>query len=179
MYLVLIEGGIPPPNSVSISAQHVCLTLSVSHLTLGLQPLLEEVHFAPVLESLSTKQIVLPVQIQHILIVNDVPSLPMKLLLGVLYTGQLHLPDIPSQGLKDSSTKSRFMTCLLISYYHLANSGLCLGLCVILAEYFGTGVTDVCLKAVKEKLAQDSSLAELLALLGRRTGLQVLLDAVS
>ena len=40
-------------------------------------------------------------------------------------------------------------------------------------------MTDVCLKAVQEKLAQDRSLAELLAVLGRRTGVQVLLDVAS
>ena len=100
MYLVLIEGTIPPPNAVSITAHRLCLTLSVSHLTLGLQPLLEEAPFAPKLESACPKQIVLPLQVQHILFVNDVPSLPMKLLLGVLYTGQLLLPAFPTEGLK-------------------------------------------------------------------------------
>ena len=109
MYLVLIEQAVQPADYVPIIAHHLCLTLSISYLTLGLQPLLDEVPSAPKLE-VSTKQIVLPAQVQHILFVNDVPSLPLSLLLGVMYTGQLYLPLVPPQGLKDSSTKPRYMT---------------------------------------------------------------------
>ena len=50
---------------------------------------------------------------------------------------------------------------------------------MVLAEYFRTGMTEVCLETIRKKLAQDESLAELLALVGRRTGLQVLLDVVT
>lgn len=40
-------------------------------------------------------------------------------------------------------------------------------------------MTEMCLRAVQEELAKDNTSAELLALLGRRTGFQALLVAVS